>query len=481
MLGPEQFRSRVKIYATDVDEEALAQARTGTYPARAMRAVPAGVRERYFEEAGGGFVFRSDLRRCVIFGRNELVADAPIGRVDLLLCRNTLMYFNAETQARVLQRLHFALADNGLLFLGKAEMLLGHGELFQPVDLRRGFFRKVPRAGGNGSLHPRTAGVPEPATLSGLRHQALAASPVATLLVTADGLLADANQRAESMFGLAPESVGRPFRDLEVSFRPVPLRPYLDQVIADRRSVGLREVEWLRAPDDLVCLDVQIVPLLRSDGEAAAVAIMATDVTRFRHLHEELEAANRRLETAYEELQSTVEELETTNEELQSTVEELETTNAELQSTNEELETMYEEQQSTNDELRVINDELRDRTQELHDTGAFMQAILSSLSAAVVVCDAEFVVKIWSAQAEELWGLRSHEAVGGHLLGLDIGLPMDALRPMVRRLLAGEPGGELRVDAVNRRGRTIAVRVMGTGLLPHGAQSGGAVLVMEQV
>ena len=127
MLGPTEFRDRVKIYATDVDEEALTQARQASYTEREVRGVPPELLERYFEPTGGRYVFRKDLRRSVIFGRNDLVQDAPISRIDLLVCRNTLMYFNAETQARILARFHFALADGGVLFLGKAEMLLSHG------------------------------------------------------------------------------------------------------------------------------------------------------------------------------------------------------------------------------------------------------------------------------------------------------------------------------------------------------------------
>ena len=129
----EAFRERVKIYATDVDEEALAQARAARLRAKEVEAVPPDLLERYFERADGAYAFRKDLRRAVIFGRNDLVQDAPISRIDLLVCRNTLMYFNAETQARILRRLHFALRDDGFLFLGKAEMLLTHA---RPVQRR---------------------------------------------------------------------------------------------------------------------------------------------------------------------------------------------------------------------------------------------------------------------------------------------------------------------------------------------------------
>src|SRR5919199_1219066 len=118
-MGLDQFRERVKIYATDVDEEALDKARHGTYTAKELSPVPEPLRDKYFERAADtGFVFRKDLRRCVIFGRNDLVQDAPISRIDLLVCRNTLMYFNGGTQAKVLRRFHFALAHGGVLFLG---------------------------------------------------------------------------------------------------------------------------------------------------------------------------------------------------------------------------------------------------------------------------------------------------------------------------------------------------------------------------
>ena len=155
-------------------------------------------------------------------------------------------------------------------------------------------------------------------------------------------------------------------------------------------------------------------------------------MTAARRLQDELEHANRQLEAAYEELQSTNEELETTNEELQSTVEELETTNEELQSTNEELETMNEELQSTNDELQTINDQLRVSTAELDEANAFLEAILTSLRAGVAVVDRDLRVRSWNRRAEDLWGLRADEAIGQHFLNLDIGLPFERLRPLMR-------------------------------------------------
>ncbi len=142
-LGLDRAREQVKIYATDVDEEALAEARLATFHERQLRNVPRDLVDRYFESSGQRYTLVKELRRMVIFGRNDLVQDAPISHIDLLLCRNTLMYFNAETQAGIVRRLHFALENTGVLFLGKAEMLLTHSSVFLPIDLKRRFFRKV--------------------------------------------------------------------------------------------------------------------------------------------------------------------------------------------------------------------------------------------------------------------------------------------------------------------------------------------------
>src|SRR3954451_5057314 len=350
-LGPEQFRERVKIYATDVDAEALAEARQASYTARELGGLPPDLREKYFEGSGPRWSFRKDLRRTVIFGRNDLVKDAPISHVDLLLCRNTLMYVNAETQTRILGRLHFALNPHGVLFLGKAELLLSHTQLFTPVDPSRRFFRKRDTGPALERRSPpvavRDAADPSDGDLSGLRQEAMLTAHAAQLVLAADARLAIVNRQAEEVFGVDHRDVGRPFQDLEISYRPVELRATIAESVGSRRPLWLRGVEQRRPGKEPAYYDVQVVPLFRGETLLGTTVIF-DEVTQYRRLQGELEFANRQLETAYEELQSTNEELETTNEELQSTVEELETTNEELQSTNEELETMNEELQSMN-------------------------------------------------------------------------------------------------------------------------------------
>jgi PAS domain S-box-containing protein len=262
-------------------------------------------------------------------------------------------------------------------------MLLSHGGMFTPIDLKQRVFRKVPRQVAPGATIPADpiplTGDGTPSMLDRIRDEALLGGPIAQLVITADGLVAMVNHQAEMLLGVSTRDRGRPFRDLDVSYRP----------------------------------------------------------------------------------------LEPTNEELQSTVEELETTNEELH--------------STNDELQAINDELQDRTGQLDESNAFLEAILTGLRAGVVVLAPDMSVRVWNQEAHELWGLRPEETIGQHFLTLDIGLPLEELAPMIRRALGGEPGRqELALPAVNRRGRRIDVRVVGSPLTSYDDRPAGVILMMEQ-
>ncbi|MEN4473145.1 CheR family methyltransferase [Mycolicibacterium cosmeticum] len=483
-LGHDAFRRRVKIYATDVDEHALSEARAASYDGRAVESVPPELLVNYFEQVNGHYVFHKDLRRAVIFGRNDLVRDAPISKVDLLVCRNTLMYLNAETQRNVLGRLHFALAPQGTLFLGHAEMLLSHSDRFTPIDLKNRVFRRaVGSHHGLERFDPAAALYERHGELNGLttvRDLAFRASPVPQIVVTGDDTVAMINQQAETFFGLSARDIGRLLRDLEISYRPVELRAYVEQAKVERRSARIQDVQWQRPGADSVWFEIHINPLVDADNGLLGVSIVFFDVTAMRALLDKVVQTNRQLETAYEELQSTNEELETTNEELQSTVEELETTNEELQSTNEELETMNEELQSINDELHTINDTLRERSLELDDARTFMDAMINSIRLGVVVVDREMRVVVWNRGCEELWGLRADETTGMVLITLDIGLPVQEVRPLIGTAFVDpDSTGEVILDAVNRRGRSTRVRVTCSPFRSAEDSVRGALLLMD--
>ena len=484
-LGPDAFRQRVKIYATDIDEGALTEARAASYDARAVESVPPDLLVRYFEQVDGRYIFHKDLRRAVIFGRNDLVTDAPISRVDLLVCRNTLMYLNAETQRNVLGRLHFALTPQGTLFLGHAEMLLSHSDRFTPLNLKNRIFRKAVGSPGVDRYDPAAAFYDRHGELPGLTtlHElAYRASPVAQIVVTGEDTVAMINQQAETTFGLSARDIGRLLRDLEVSYRPVELRIYLEQAKVERRSARIQDVKWQPPGAETVWFEIHINPLIDADNGLLGVSVVFFDVTATRALLDKVVQTNRQLEAAYEELQSTNEELETTNEELQSTVEELETTNEELQSTNEELETMNEELQSTNDELHTINDTLHERSLELDDARTFLDSLVSSVRLGMIVVDREMRVAVWNQASEELWGLRADETAGQSLISLDIGLPLEAVRSLIGNAFVDpESFDQTVVDAINRRGRSARVRVTCTPFRSTDGNIGGALLLMEVV
>jgi len=487
IMDDDSFRQRVKIYATDVDEQALMEARAAAYTEAQIQNVPPPLREKYFEQTNDRYNFRKDLRRSVIFGRHDLLQDSPISRVDLLICRNTLMYFNAEAQTRVLSRFDFALTGTGCLFLGKAEVLLTRSSVFVPIDIKHRIFAKASRpisVERPVQLIDVDGGLESNGAQDRLRELALEVDPSAQVVLDLAGNLVLANALARQFFNLHQAEMGSRVVETQL-FRPLDLRFTIEQAVGERRMVQLKEVEWT-APigGEKRYLDVIVYPLSDADGRPLGVKILFNDVTRFRRLQDELNRSHQELETANEELQSSNEELETTNEELQSTVEELETTNEELQSTNEELETMNEELQSTNDELESANTELRRRGQDLDQLNVFLESIMAGLRDGVAVLDNNLLVRAWNDKAEDMWGLRVEETRGKHFLGLDIGLPMDKIKPLLRAVLAGEGGtSKQRVDlpAINRRGKNIMVRVSANQLNDPSQSQQGVILMMEEL
>ena len=487
VLGPSEFRERTKIYATDVDEDALSHARQGRAAAKDLEEVPASLRDKYFEREGDDhYLLRSELRRSIIFGRHDLVQDAPISRIDLLICRNTLMYFEPEAQARILARLHYALSEKGYLFLGKAEMLLRRDTLFVPVDLKQRIFSKIPRVGAREQRVAATqAGTLDPAGHSTrqarLRELMIDALPVAQLVVDLGGIVIAINERARSVFSLVVADVGRPLQDLEVSYRPIELRSLIDQAYRDRRPVEARDVEQRTANGEAQYFDVKVLHLIDKDGSLLGASIAFTDVTGYNRVNRELERSKQELETTSEELQATNEELETTNEELQSTVEELETTNEELQSSNEELETMNEELESTNTELETINTEMQLRGMQLDHINDFMEEVLANVKTGVAVLDKDLRVQLWNQQSEELWGVRASETLGQPLLALDIGLPVSELVAPINDAIKSANGfREVTVNATNRRGKRFMCRVQCSAMATVDGGR-GAILLMEAI
>jgi two-component system, chemotaxis family, CheB/CheR fusion protein len=477
-LGEEAYLDRVKIYATDVDEQALSKARSG-YSAREVAPLDDEVKERFFERQGERLVFRAALRRPLIFGRHDLTQDAPISRLDLLICRNTLIYFTAETQGRILARFHYAMNDDGYLFLGRAEMLLTHTALFTPVDTKLRVFTKVARL----QLRERLVLLAQSGSVDATNHVArqlrvrelaTEGTPHPQIVVDAQGVVVSANQRARELFDIPQADVGHALKDLEISYKPVDLRTPIDRVSRDRRPTSLNGVELKKTDGTSVALDVHVVPLIDEDGSLVGTTINFFDVSNQMQMRSDVERMK-------QELQSSREELETTNEELQSTVEELETTNEELQSTNEELETLNEELESTNSELQNINFDLNLRRTEVERLNTLLLAVTGNIELGAAVLDRSGRIQVWNERAADLWGVRSDEVLGRSFYDLDIGLPADELRELIQAGSGGQPRhDEVVVVARTRKGRQIRCRVL-AHTLGDGERPTGVVLVMEEM
>ncbi len=400
----------------------------------------------------------------MIFGRHDLLQDAPISRVLLLACRNVLMYFTPETQTRVLEWFSFALHREGLLLLGRAEMLLTQSHLFAPVDLPHRVFRSRRAASAGVLAGLAVGGPPRDVTLRRPTEAAFAAAPGAQVVLDAQGLVTLLNEGAHRMLGLSRRAIGRRFVDPDLAGMPVDLRGPLAEVQSRGDPIELRDVQWSQDSTS-TCWDIRIAPLAAGAG-VLGIHLVFEDRTERAELRQRVDQMHHDLSTAPEELQTSSEELESTNEELQSAIEELETTNEELQSTNEELQT--------------VNDELRDRTMEIDRSNSFLHGILEGLDVAVAVIDNNHRVQLWNAAAEQLSGLRAFETEGVLLLELPLGLPAeDTLHALREVVVRGRSRVSLEVPLLERLGNRQLRRVGVSRLQDGSGQTRGAVVTLS--
>src|SRR5947209_7781367 len=426
MLGEELSDWSVKIFATDLDEAAISFARRGVYTENLLKGMPTEYSSRFFEQTEHGYRIAKALRQMVIFGQQDLSRSAPFPRIDLVLCRNVLIYFTPELQEYVLNQFAYSLAGGGYLFLGKAETVRPLQTFYELVTKRWKVYRCIgnalpsarrqnsnelrnPHAENRGSNSPvRGVGQqhsdqgrqPAPTYDVGqLRHfneLLLRFLPIGVVVIDRSYRVLTANSSARRLLGLREAATEQDFLHAIRGIPYVEVRNAIDTVFRERNVVNLPEVELAintGGSGRFIYLSVAIMQLETETPELAILSV--TDVTeqvQFKRqlesaqseqnqLMQELSTANKRLNDmnkelldANEELQVANEELMLTHEELQASIEEFETTNEELQATNEELETNNEELQATNEELETTNDELRARTGELQEATIMLES-----------------------------------------------------------------------------------------------------------
>ncbi len=281
-LGIEQYLLQVQIYATDVDEAALRQARQHRYTNAEVASVPPALLNKYFELTPQGYVFNPTLRRRVIFARHNLLEDAPISKLDLLVCRNTLMYFNYEAQVKILVRFHFALKNLGFIFLGKAETLVSRSFLFTPVSVKHRIFSKGANLEFNDVLLLSNKNFKrniDPFTDSkGFWQSAFETSPIAQLIAAPNSRLIGANKSARTLLNISVKSLGCPLQNLPFFTQLGELNFQVEQTLQNRSPVTLTNAQW--STDGIVYeLNIDIVPISDYQGRLLGATITLSNVT----------------------------------------------------------------------------------------------------------------------------------------------------------------------------------------------------------
>jgi two-component system CheB/CheR fusion protein len=439
-------RPQLQVFASDIDERSLEVARIGRFPASIEQQVSPERLKRFFVREDGTYRVIGELREMCLFSKHDLLRDPPFSRLDLISCRNLLIYIDVDLQKRIIPLFHYALRDDGYLFLGASENVTRHAALFETVDRSHRIFHKRPHRTAKLPEFPLSARAPAPRPFEARRLPAEQASlqeraerrlleryAPAYVITNASGEILYTSGRTGKYFEMAagaPDNnvytLARPGlrQEIRAAFHRVAAseQPSIQRNITIGTNGGRQMVDLIMEPVDrqgtpdatymLVFRDVgSIVPEDASDVDTADDSGDAN----VKQLETELRATRERLQT-------TTEELESSNEELRSANEELSSMNEELQSANEELETSKEELQSINEELQTVNAELSLRVDELSAANADIANLLQSTQIATIFLDREFKVRSFTPAAKGLYSL-----VEG-----DLGRPISHLRPRFR-------------------------------------------------
>ncbi len=450
------MNTKLRVFATDVDSQALQKARRGVYPQAALQRMPAEYLERYFAVGNGFAKARPLLRDCVTFANHSVISDPPFLRSDIVSCRNVLIYFQSTLQHKVMPVLHFALETGGLLFLGKSESVGPFESLFETVDRAAHLYRSRGARLVSPTMLGRAAH-PEPVRRDKSMIEQMDAAHLqltlaryapATVLMTRDGEVVHTMGEVAPYLSfpsgsptLAVFDLVRPElrMDLQVLLRralretgPIKGRFHTLEPVGAYRMV----VEAVTAVGrDLLLLAFEranVAPVEPADGE-----VPRTHYTGEDELH-----------ALRENLHSVVEELETQNEAMQALNEELQLTNAELKSANEELETSNEELQSTNEELTAVNDELERKSIEVSSVNDDVLSLLGSLAFPVVMLDEQLRVTRHNGAAKRIFDIRLQSDQAPQLLDWPTGF--GAVQKCIERTQATRLAQEVQLEHAGR-------------------------------
>ena len=426
--GPDvPLKSRVQIIATDIDERALQVARRGVYGIAALDDIPPKLASRYLVQDTDTVRVIDNLRSAILFAHHNVCQDPPFRGINLLCCRNLLIYFNHALQLRVLRKFHYAMTENSLLFLGTAESVSGSEQIF--VNQRQSSHIYHPRQltvdraammadagmvtarsrGGATKADPGSSG-----TDRRMFEALMRALGRDSILVSHDHLIMRVNGNVTPFVHMTEAS---PLKmNLDLLRRPLREEARSLVTLAIKHGEMRRGVRHDLGREDGVRVQLSVYPLVAPEiDEKSALVVFGHVAAETRQVssdgteavdNDRVMALESEIATTREALQQTIEELETSNEELQSVNEELQSTNEELQAANEELETSNEELQSTNEELITVNEELQVTTAELDGRTAELTSVLEGAPIPILVLDNALQIVHASGQAVNLFRLR---------------------------------------------------------------------------
>ncbi len=428
----------VKIFATDIDTHAVEFARRGAYPENIAADVPAKLLEKYFIAKGVDYVVRQNLREMVVFAHHDILHDPPFFKLDLIVCRNLLIYLNSEPQTKVLSVFHYALNENGHLFLGPSETVGSQTMLFEPKDKKWRIYRRRQGVGKPArlSVQAQRSLVDHPFSASAFERRRAKPSPAAVVgqaLAARYGrpcVLVDSDLSVVHIHGDVHRYMELPQGDLSVGiFKLVRKNLRLHVRSTVKKAVQTQQPAVVRnlrlAPDDQRVFNLIVEPLVRFEGGNGSLLIIFEEHERPEAVAGECitEAVSEtavvsqledELKIAKEHLQDAIDNFEGVNEELKSSNEELMSMNEELQSSHEELETSKEELQALNEELTIMNAELQGKVEELDAANNYLENLLRSTNVATIFLDRNLNILRFTPSASEVF----------HLKGADIGRPI---------------------------------------------------------
>lgn len=433
-LADEQQRDwSVLIYGTDIDADAITVARAGLYPPNIAQDVTPERLRRFFVKEEGGYRVRKEIREMVVFAVQSVIKDPPFTRLDLLTCRNLLIYLEPELQERLVPIFHYALRAGGVLCLSPSESIGSHGELFETLDRRLNIYRARPTVAsrravissrlswvtdGQGTSLPAVATKPRETAAADLaRRTLLQAFAPASVLTDLQGDILFVHGETGRFLRLAPGQPTHNVVDMATEGLQIDVRDALQKAAAGGLSSFSREVALkvdgeirtvnlsvraLAGPEpsrNLLLFSFQEQDAAQTRGPARRRKTGATtEAQRVQALEHELTLSKQTLGAMVEEQQISNEELQSTNEELQST-------NEELQSTNEELETSKEELQSVNEELVTVNSELQTKVEQLTGMQDDMKNLLDNISVGSIFLDRRLLIRRFTRDASAVYRL----------------------------------------------------------------------------